>query len=227
MQHIDVNCPSCGATFKLNPEMRGKRMRCPNSLCREAFVVQETSPPDPTPKPSEPEEPVAVAPPKKNQTVGAVGEIVPFLTSELASEAVVPAVAETTVPPTPIVSEVVKLLPADPVAPPAASEPPSWQEPPPVRQPKGKPAVPPIVRRPTKTPVPGPKPPLWEEQPPPVRRNRSPNPRRNPGTHRRRSGTRAADRRRRRFRAWRSRLRRRPLGSRSQRRNAYPTNPAR
>ena len=41
--HITVQCPACHNEYKLNPDMRGKRMRCVNNLCREIFEVRDGS----------------------------------------------------------------------------------------------------------------------------------------------------------------------------------------
>ncbi len=40
--HIIVTCPSCNKKYRLNPDLRGKRIRCPNPACREIVDVKET-----------------------------------------------------------------------------------------------------------------------------------------------------------------------------------------
>src|SRR5262245_23781426 len=98
--------------------MRGKRMRCPNNLCREILEVREATEPDgatsngpsaiaPSPPP---------APEKKGYVSGSIGEMVPFVTAEAAEAA--PTALPTTKP----------------------LEAPSWQGvPPPVRKPAAAP----------------------------------------------------------------------------------------
>ncbi len=39
--HITVYCPHCQSRYQLDPTLRGKRMRCPNNLCRMVFEVRE------------------------------------------------------------------------------------------------------------------------------------------------------------------------------------------
>jgi tetratricopeptide (TPR) repeat protein len=39
--HITVYCPHCQSRYQLDPALRGKRMRCPNNLCRLVFEVRE------------------------------------------------------------------------------------------------------------------------------------------------------------------------------------------
>ncbi|MCE9563110.1 MAG: PQQ-binding-like beta-propeller repeat protein [Planctomycetes bacterium] len=59
---IVAQCPHCETKFNLEPEMAGKKMRCPNFDCQQVFKVQasarptepEPSPPPPPPKPVPP-----------------------------------------------------------------------------------------------------------------------------------------------------------------------------
>ncbi len=49
--HVDVACPSCGNVYHLPADKLGKRIRCPNTLCREIFTVEvshhDVEPPPP------------------------------------------------------------------------------------------------------------------------------------------------------------------------------------
>ncbi len=38
--HLAVTCPRCQSKYQLDPGMRGKRMRCPNTICRAIFEVR-------------------------------------------------------------------------------------------------------------------------------------------------------------------------------------------
>jgi hypothetical protein len=38
--HLSVTCPRCESKYHLAAEMRGKRMRCPNPICRAVFEVR-------------------------------------------------------------------------------------------------------------------------------------------------------------------------------------------
>src|SRR5262245_50470798 len=40
--HIIVDCPECQSRFQLHADLRGRRIRCPNSGCRAPFIVQES-----------------------------------------------------------------------------------------------------------------------------------------------------------------------------------------
>jgi tetratricopeptide (TPR) repeat protein len=37
--HITATCPRCQSQYQVEPELRGKRMRCPNVICRAVFEV--------------------------------------------------------------------------------------------------------------------------------------------------------------------------------------------
>src|SRR5471030_1399533 len=63
---LSVTCPRCESKYQLAAEMRGKRMRCPNAVCRAVFEVRDDGDPvmpsaEPTAvvtKPPEPPKPV-------------------------------------------------------------------------------------------------------------------------------------------------------------------------
>src|SRR5438105_9696717 len=77
--HITVLCPHCQSRFQIEPSLRGKRMRCPNPICRMIFEVREeerSAPPAP-PKLEGP-------PPARNPVIsGNVGEVVPVLPADM------------------------------------------------------------------------------------------------------------------------------------------------
>ena len=56
---LSVTCPRCESKYQLAAEMRGKRMRCPNAICRAVFEVRD----DADPVVPKPPEPVKEAPP--------------------------------------------------------------------------------------------------------------------------------------------------------------------
>ena len=77
--HITVLCPQCQSRYQLDPSLQGKRMRCPNAICRAVFEVRAETTAPPTPSKSE------IA--NENPAVtGGVGDVVPIL----QAEAVVP-----------------------------------------------------------------------------------------------------------------------------------------
>ena len=67
---IAVECPHCETRFRLQPDLAGKAMRCPNSSCREVFEVRPLAPDEPAARPG--------------QRSGAVAEFVPVLEAEVA-----------------------------------------------------------------------------------------------------------------------------------------------
>src|SRR5690349_11706425 len=54
---LSVTCPRCESKYQLDPAMRGKRMRCPNTICRAVFEVRDDNDP-----------PVVVEPPPVEET---------------------------------------------------------------------------------------------------------------------------------------------------------------
>lgn len=44
---LSVTCPRCQSKYQLDAAMRGKRMRCPNSICREVFEARDDAEPPP------------------------------------------------------------------------------------------------------------------------------------------------------------------------------------
>src|ERR1022692_4227684 len=51
---LSVTCPRCESKYQLAAEMRGKRMRCPNPICRAVFEVRDDNdPPKEAPPPGE------------------------------------------------------------------------------------------------------------------------------------------------------------------------------
>jgi outer membrane protein assembly factor BamB len=76
--HIKATCPECESTYQVDPGLQGKRMRCPNPICRAIFEVQDTAaatlPAAPLPAPPPP----APSPPPlpRPQRLPSVGEVV-------------------------------------------------------------------------------------------------------------------------------------------------------
>src|SRR5438067_93262 len=134
MSHIAVLCPHCESRYQLQPELVGKRMRCPNPLCREIFVVQEEGqaaaepPPEPEPPATRPAAPET----RPGQVSGTVGDLVPILPAERAE-----LVREPQPKPEPVKkpSSPTPLAPAARVSEPEPAAPAaSWLQPPPVRE---------------------------------------------------------------------------------------------
>jgi outer membrane protein assembly factor BamB len=78
MAHISVSCPQCESRYQVEPDLRGKLMRCPNPLCRFIFEVRDDALETEriVPPPAEP------LPVPRNQVSGTVGEILPILPVE-------------------------------------------------------------------------------------------------------------------------------------------------
>jgi outer membrane protein assembly factor BamB len=53
--HLSVTCPQCESKYQLDSGMRGKRMRCPNPICRAIFEVRDDSDPKAEAPPVAPE----------------------------------------------------------------------------------------------------------------------------------------------------------------------------
>jgi hypothetical protein len=49
--HLTVVCPACQSQYQVDPSLRGKRMRCPNSICRTIFEVRDETEPESTATP--------------------------------------------------------------------------------------------------------------------------------------------------------------------------------
>src|SRR5437667_12246022 len=65
LMHLSVTCPRCLSKYQLDPGMRGKRMRCPNTICRAIFEVRGDDDPAVAAPPvvTKPPEPVQETPP--------------------------------------------------------------------------------------------------------------------------------------------------------------------
>jgi outer membrane protein assembly factor BamB len=166
--HITVYCPACNNRYQLHEEMRGKRMRCVNALCREVFEVREagekaetgpaTAPAQPTTTPS--------ASGGKGYTSGCIGDMVPFVTAEAADDPAKPPSSEPAKSSS--VGGIVPLISAEAAEAPA--EKPSWQEaPPPVRNKAGTAWAPARPTLPASSePSPAAEAPAWAKAPPPA-----------------------------------------------------------
>jgi outer membrane protein assembly factor BamB len=83
--HISVVCPRCLSRYFLEPSMKGQKMRCPNSSCREIFEVKE----EPAEAPSLETSPDVVSPlpgPSKQPDEYTLGDAIPFLPVERLEE---------------------------------------------------------------------------------------------------------------------------------------------
>ena len=81
---IKTTCPQCESTYQVDPDLKGKRMRCPNPICRAIFVVGEPGDVGPSsslvaPSPPAPPSVATIAQPKRS---GNVGEYVPLLPTQ-------------------------------------------------------------------------------------------------------------------------------------------------
>jgi hypothetical protein len=174
--NITAVCPVCESRYQVQPELRGKAMRCPNPNCRKVFVVSDG--PESAAGNGGPVAPAPPAPPARdgNQRSGSVGEMVPILPAD-AAEAPAP-------PPRPASRKSTAGRRSPPASAPAAPEPQaaSWQEAPPVRRGPARGTDPvPAAEAPAPPPPPAPAEPAKEEppqasslpawlEPPPVRR---------------------------------------------------------
>src|SRR4051794_24012260 len=61
--HLTVVCPACHSQYQVDANLRGKRMRCPNSICRTVFEVGERTEQADRPPPM----PIVEAPPQTNR----------------------------------------------------------------------------------------------------------------------------------------------------------------
>jgi outer membrane protein assembly factor BamB len=171
--HITVYCPACNNRYQLHEEMRGKRMRCVNALCREIFEVREAgakaeTAPATAPAPAQPASaPIASG---KGYTSGCIGDMVPFVTAEAAEEPAAPPASEPAQRSS--VGDIVPLIRAE-AAEAAPAQKPSWQEaPPPVRNKAGTAPAParptlPASPEPQRGPAPAVEAPAWAKTPPP------------------------------------------------------------
>jgi outer membrane protein assembly factor BamB len=107
---ITVHCPHCENRLHLDEDMRGKRVRCPNPLCRTIFEVrpdgEKTAVAAVAPPPDKPATPA-------NVVTGSVSDLVPLLQAEFAEPAATPAP----------VAEAPARLPPRPAPPPRPKEP--------------------------------------------------------------------------------------------------------
>jgi outer membrane protein assembly factor BamB len=134
MPHIPVTCPRCQSTYQVEPNLRGKFMRCPNAVCRAVFEVKDEQPPAPEPAPPASNAP---APVTRNQLSGSVGEIVPILSAEAVEPAAPLVNPAPDVAPLPNLARETPAFPQEtntsPATAPAAE--PAWQTgPPPMRR---------------------------------------------------------------------------------------------
>jgi hypothetical protein len=83
--HIAAVCPRCESRYQVDDSLRGKRMRCPNPLCKTIFEVKaegDQAAPE-APKAAEPPPP-EIPPPTVS---GSVSDMLEGLSAELAEPA--------------------------------------------------------------------------------------------------------------------------------------------
>jgi outer membrane protein assembly factor BamB len=142
---IIVTCQKCQKKYQLNPELLGKRIRCPNPACREIIEVKETEESkDPADSEVLPGDSIDLVPipeeqkyssPGKPGYVGPVAEMVPILPTEKESVSSKPAPRR---PQTPERVERINLEDLVKLEVPDYSPPSSEPKPPPVRPRKEK-----------------------------------------------------------------------------------------
>ncbi len=162
---ITAVCPSCETSFKVDPSLRGKQIRCPNPQCRAVFTVGPETPPPPASdgKRIGPETPPPPA--SDGKRTGVVGDMVPLLSVEAE------AAASSWQSPPPIRRPTNTAVPATQVEPEPAPAPAVRSEP---RETKAPAIEPPPVRRApeTKAVEAPPEPPVHQYDPPPARGKR-------------------------------------------------------
>jgi outer membrane protein assembly factor BamB len=88
--HIKATCPQCESTYQVESDLKGKRMRCPNPICRAIFVVGEPGDAGPVssllaPSPPAPPAVAVVTQPKRSGNVGEDVPLLPKQTGDLRS----------------------------------------------------------------------------------------------------------------------------------------------
>jgi outer membrane protein assembly factor BamB len=149
--HITAVCPRCHNRYHLNPSLRGQKIQCPNTNCREVFEVQDA---DTAFDRNE----VVIASGKISKGKSA-SDLVPILPAEEAPSQTPPSPAP---PPEKSrqpnhVADFLPLVPAEPAENPQPSTEQtfaSWHDAPPVRGKEGQPAPPAPTSPPRKTPPP-------------------------------------------------------------------------
>src|SRR3954470_9364332 len=86
MALLSATCPRCGTVYQVDPALRGKRMRCNNTICRTVFVIGGDGEPA-APKPETPARPATPG----TVTTGSVMDLVPVLPAEAATPEPEPA----------------------------------------------------------------------------------------------------------------------------------------
>src|SRR5262245_22337814 len=136
---IDAICPFCNSRFKVSESLRGKRMRCPDSRCREVFTVSGSDAPD------------IARPDSATKSTGSpsspsVNDVIPILPAERAD------VPLETPRKSDHITEHVQFIESEPVKLDSAPREMSWTEPPPVRLPGQPQVAPPTTKKPEPKP---------------------------------------------------------------------------
>jgi outer membrane protein assembly factor BamB len=106
---ITVVCPHCEVRYTVAADLLGKRMRCPNQLCRAIFEVRADKEP-PVTAPAAPQ----TAAPAVSVVTGSVTDLLPVLPAEFAQP---PATPQPVAPPRPILHEPLVRKPVTPPPP--------------------------------------------------------------------------------------------------------------
>jgi outer membrane protein assembly factor BamB len=83
---IKTSCPQCESTWQVDAGLKGKRVRCPNKLCRAIFEIKEAEAPPPLIPPVGP----VVQPAAPAGRSGSVSEMIGVLPAEMATPAAAP-----------------------------------------------------------------------------------------------------------------------------------------
>ncbi len=84
MAHLTVVCPRCQSQYQVDPGLRGKKMRCPNTICRA--IIDVGGEPESIPAQADP------APARMEKPTPTVAPIPPAPSTASSPEAVVPTV---------------------------------------------------------------------------------------------------------------------------------------
>ncbi|MBI3407124.1 MAG: PQQ-binding-like beta-propeller repeat protein [Planctomycetes bacterium] len=119
---ISVTCPQCQSTYQLDPSMRGKRMRCLNTICRTLFEIKVDGEAEAATRSSPTAPPPGAVGRVHSLQTGSVGDMIQVLPAALEEAPAPAAMAEAPAAPTalapPPVRQVVP-LPSDVPTPPA------------------------------------------------------------------------------------------------------------
>lgn len=135
---LTVTCPVCQTQYQVDPALRGKRMRCKNTICMTVFEVTDGTPPTPPPEAPPGPEPA----PRAETTSPTAAPLVPppvrrgKIPADKPPARRAPPVEAPSETPAARRPDTPETAPKAPRAPAAAQQPeaePAWKQPPPVR----------------------------------------------------------------------------------------------